>query len=60
MAKNRNVQTLIRGWNSIKDDNELVAFIDAMTMTEAKVLEKAIQQGLVNREPAYMTNEVVE
>ena len=60
MAKNRNIQTLIKVWENIQNDDELVRVIDSMTMAEAKLLEQAIQKGQVNREPNYMLQETAK
>ena len=55
MTKSRNINTLIAQWQAICNDDQLVEFIDGMSMRETRVLEKAIAQGQCPKEPSYIT-----
>jgi hypothetical protein len=58
--KNRTIQYLIKGWDALTNDDEMVAFIDDLTASETEMLDKAISLGLLSKEPLYITQEAAE
>jgi uncharacterized protein YerC len=56
---NRTIQYLIKGWDTLTNDDEMVAFIDGLTADETKMLDQAIRLGLLAKEPPYITQQTV-
>lgn len=51
----RDTSHLIKAFESISNSDELVAFIDGLSMAEAKRLDQARDRGLCAREPEYLS-----
>ena len=58
--KNCNIQSLIKSWDSLANDDEMVSFIDSLSKQETQLLDRAIKVGLINQEPPYITKEAAE
>ena len=50
----RTIQYLIKGWDGLTNDEEMVSFIDNLSPNETKMLDKAIKLGLLSKEPLYL------
>ena len=51
---NRTIQYLIHSWDTLSNDDEMVAFIDGLSEDETVHLDQAIHLGLLSKEPPYM------
>ena len=60
MNTDRTIQYLIKGWDSLTNDDEMVAFIDGLTEGETEMLDEALRLGLLSKEPHYITKEAAE
>ena len=58
--KNRNIQELIKGWDGLTNDDEMVEFIDSLTMQETALMDEAIRVGLLSKEPLYVLKEAAK
>jgi hypothetical protein len=56
----RNIQFLIKGWDGLTNDDEMVSFIDSLSQQETQLLDSAIKCGLLSKEPPYITKEAAQ
>jgi len=50
----RDLGWLVNEFECLSDDNEMVAFIDSLSLEEADILDRAREAGLCDWEPAYI------
>jgi hypothetical protein len=56
----RTIQDLVKSWDALTNDDQMVAFIDGLTPGETHRLDRAISQGRVSKQPLYITQEAAE
>ena len=51
----RDLDFLVISWEALANDDEMVKFVDSLSMDEANAIDKLISVGLCPAEPPYLT-----